>query len=144
MPIQITFTGETFDHALAEIVAFMPNSTTENVEAPAKEEKTVAPKSSRRGRKPGAKTIEEEKKTSRRGRGAAKKVAKETINPLLTDALLVAHQIAEDIDEGDELVKEVLNQEYQVDNLSDLSDEQLAEVTVILTAELNAPEPEED
>ncbi len=142
MPIQITFTGETSEHIIAGINAFLAGQRTpvsiQEAEAPAEEK----PKTTRRGRGPAKKEAEEKPKSTRRGRGPAK--AKDKINPLLTDALLVAHQLAEDINEGDELVKEILKEEYQVNNLSDLSDVQLAECTKILTAELNAPDPAED
>lgn len=139
MPIHVTFTGETHEHVLAEINTFLAVTATpvsvQEVEPPAEEEK---PKT-RRGRKPGSKTITEETKTSRRH---TKKEDK--INPLLKDALKIAHQAADDITEGEDLVKEVLKEEFQKENLSDLTDTQLAEFTVILTEELNAPDPDGD
>ncbi len=139
MPIQITFTGEDFEHVAGEAKAIFlgeaaPGAavTKEHV-VPAAPENTTKPK----GRRRGAKTIEETKpKSRRRGASAKSEKKKSELSPEMDDALKIAHQISEEIEEGEELVKEVLNEEYQKDNLSDLTDEQLAAVTKILIKEL--------
>ncbi len=109
-----------------------------------KEEKSgAAPTSRRRGA--AAKTEEKEApKTTRRRGASTKKTTEEKFSPAMKDALKVAHQVSEDIEEGEELVKEVVLEEFQKDNLSDLTDKQLGELTAILQAELDAPDPAED
>lgn len=139
MPIHVTFTGETHEHVIAEINTFLAvTATPVSIQEPTPAEEK--PKS-RRGR-PKKEATGEAPKSRRRGASTAKKEDK--FSPEMRDALKVAHQVSEDIDEGDELVKEVLKEEFQKDNLSDLTDKQLKELTEILTAELNAPDPAED
>ncbi len=141
MPIHVTFTGETHEHVLAEINTFLAvTAIPVSVQTADKEEK---PKS-RRGRPKKEATGEAPPPPSRRRRSTSTTKKEDKFSPEMKDALKVAHQVSEDINEGDDLVKEVLKEEFQKDNLSDLTDKQLKELTEILTAELNAPDPAED
>lgn len=163
MSITLSFTGETHEHAVAEMAHYM--SALEVVATPEKEEpkstrrgaKTEEPgelmpeakKPARRGRPPkkeegdGKKPTRKGAGSSRRGRPKAEKKKEGDISPLLMDTLKAAHQVTEEIEEGEDLVKTIMKEEFDKENMSDLTNLQLEKLTEILKEELEF-EPEED
>jgi hypothetical protein len=107
-----------------------------------KEEK---PKTTRRSAKKAEPKEEkkEEKPKGRRGSRGKKAVPAPKLSPEMNEALKAAHQVSDEIEDGDALVQEIIEEEFQKDHLSELSDDQLKELVAILKVELEAPAEEE-
>jgi hypothetical protein len=107
-----------------------------------KEEK---PKTTRRSAKKAEPKEEkkEEKPKGRRGSRGKKAVPAPKLSPEMNEALKAAHQVSDEIEDGDALVQEIIEEEFQKDHLSQLSDDQLKELVAILKVELEAPAEEE-
>jgi hypothetical protein len=85
----------------------------------------------------------EEKPKGRRGSRGKKAVPAPKLSPEMNEALKAAHQVSDEIEDGDALVQEIIEEEFQKDHLSQLSDDQLKELVAILKVELEAPAEEE-